>query len=276
MRLDIRKAIQIAAGAWLYALLWALPPVFGWSSYTTEGPGTWCSVLWQSSDPIDVSYIITLFFFCFFIPVVIMVVCYYHLYREVRRMARQTSIEQDSSAGRENIRREKKVAKMTIVVWAAFLIAWTPYATVALISTFGDASSISYMAAALPSVMAKSATVYNPFIYVAMNERFRRAAVNQVPCLKLLIKIDEDEGVAEQSDNTTVTHAAPAVQFTSSKRSPPIQAIASPYRVDTASSLKTETETKASTHGTAQVTNIDVMEIPYDHTRASTSRAHPL
>uniref|UniRef100_A0A452IDM2 G-protein coupled receptors family 1 profile domain-containing protein n=1 Tax=Gopherus agassizii TaxID=38772 RepID=A0A452IDM2_9SAUR len=36
--------------SWMYSLFWTLPPLFGWSSYGPEGPGTTCSVNWHSRD----------------------------------------------------------------------------------------------------------------------------------------------------------------------------------------------------------------------------------
>ncbi|CAI9582192.1 unnamed protein product, partial [Staurois parvus] len=29
--------------SWVYSLFWTLPPLFGWSNYGPEGPGTTCS-----------------------------------------------------------------------------------------------------------------------------------------------------------------------------------------------------------------------------------------
>uniref|UniRef100_A0A8D2L3J4 G-protein coupled receptors family 1 profile domain-containing protein n=1 Tax=Varanus komodoensis TaxID=61221 RepID=A0A8D2L3J4_VARKO len=36
--------------SWMYSLIWSLPPLFGWSSYGPEGPGTTCSVNWPFSQ----------------------------------------------------------------------------------------------------------------------------------------------------------------------------------------------------------------------------------
>lgn len=64
---------------------------------------------------------------------------------------------------------------MTLLVWIAYLVAWTPYSVVGLKATLGDPNSVGYFEAAMPAVLAKTATVYNPIIYVAMNEHFKRA-----------------------------------------------------------------------------------------------------
>ncbi|CAI5775505.1 vertebrate ancient opsin-like [Podarcis lilfordi] len=62
--------------SWMYSLFWTLPPLFGWSSYGPEGPGTTCSVNWHSRDANNVSYIICLFVFCLVLPFIIIVYCY--------------------------------------------------------------------------------------------------------------------------------------------------------------------------------------------------------
>jgi len=55
------------------------------------------------------------------------------------------------------------------VMIGAFLLAWTPYASFALIVAFGDPSSITPGMAVIPSLLAKSSICYNPIIYVALN-----------------------------------------------------------------------------------------------------------
>lgn len=62
--------------SWTYSLIWTLPPLFGWSSYGPEGPGTTCSVNWHSRDANNVSYIICLFLFCLVMPFSVIVYCY--------------------------------------------------------------------------------------------------------------------------------------------------------------------------------------------------------
>ncbi|KAG6925763.1 opsin 3, partial [Chelydra serpentina] len=62
--------------SWMYSLFWTLPPLFGWSSYGPEGPGTTCSVNWHSRDANNISYIICLFIFCLVIPFFVIVYSY--------------------------------------------------------------------------------------------------------------------------------------------------------------------------------------------------------
>nr|XP_015216567.1 PREDICTED: vertebrate ancient opsin-like isoform X3 [Lepisosteus oculatus] len=62
--------------SWGYSLLWTLPPLFGWSSYGPEGPGTTCSVNWKAKDVNNISYIVCLFVFCLVLPFFVIIYSY--------------------------------------------------------------------------------------------------------------------------------------------------------------------------------------------------------
>ncbi|MEE6500913.1 hypothetical protein FKM82_003987 [Ascaphus truei] len=73
---NFRKAWLGILLSWVYCLLWTLPPLFGWSSYRLEGPGTTCSVNWHSRDANNTSYIVCLFIFCLVLPFTVIMYCY--------------------------------------------------------------------------------------------------------------------------------------------------------------------------------------------------------
>nr|QYF06554.1 ciliary opsin [Macrobiotus polonicus] len=64
---------------------------------------------------------------------------------------------------------------MIIIMVAAFLFAWMPYAVVSLIVVFGGDALINPSAAAVPAIFAKSSIVYNPIIYVLANPQVSSA-----------------------------------------------------------------------------------------------------
>ncbi|XP_072263828.1 opsin-3-like isoform X2 [Pyxicephalus adspersus] len=74
--------------SWVYSLFWTLPPLFGWSSYGPEGPGTTCSVNWHSRDAINTSYIVCLFLFCLALPFFVIVYCYGRLLVAIKQFYR--------------------------------------------------------------------------------------------------------------------------------------------------------------------------------------------
>ncbi|NWQ87990.1 OPSP protein, partial [Burhinus bistriatus] len=149
--------------SWTYSLVWTVPPLFGWSSYGPEGPGTTCSVNWHSKDINNASYIVCLFIFCLVIPFVIIVYSYGKLLCAVRQVS---GINKGMGQTRE-----QRVLIMVVVMVICFLLCWLPYATVALIATFGKPGLITPAASIIPSILAKSSTVYNPIIYIFLNKQ---------------------------------------------------------------------------------------------------------
>ncbi|XP_075057788.1 opsin-3-like isoform X2 [Mixophyes fleayi] len=85
---NYRKAWLGILISWAYSLFWTLPPLFGWSSYGPEGPGTTCSVNWHSRDAINTSYIVCLFIFCLALPFMVIVYCYGRLLVAIKQFYR--------------------------------------------------------------------------------------------------------------------------------------------------------------------------------------------
>lgn len=59
-----------------------------------------------------------------------------------------------------------------MAVCIGFLLAWTPYAVVAMWAAFGDARRVPAIAFALAAVFAKSSTLYNPMVYLLLKPNF--------------------------------------------------------------------------------------------------------
>ena len=87
---NYRKVALGVAVSWVYSLVWTVPPLFGWSQYGPEGPGTTCSVNWTAKTTNNISYIICLFVFCLLVPFMVIVFCYGKLLyaiKQVRKLA---------------------------------------------------------------------------------------------------------------------------------------------------------------------------------------------
>ncbi|XP_020374117.2 opsin-3-like [Rhincodon typus] len=186
------KAFAWISFSWIYSLIWTLPPLFGWSQYGPEGPGTTCSVNWHSKDTANVSYIVCLFVFCLVIPFLVIVYCYGKILLTVRK------VRVSNSTGRA---REHKVLLMVTSMVACFLLCWLPYGVVALVATFGRPGLVSPAASIIPSILAKSSTVYNPIIYVFLNKQFYR-------CFKALLTCQNSPvGISTKSLSKTTKNS---------------------------------------------------------------------
>jgi len=87
---DATNYRKVACGvvmSWVYSLIWTLPPLFGWSRYGPEGPGTTCSVDWTTKTANNISYIICLFIFCLIIPFLVIIFCYGKLLHAIKQVS---------------------------------------------------------------------------------------------------------------------------------------------------------------------------------------------
>ncbi|XP_018048257.1 PREDICTED: rhodopsin-like [Atta colombica] len=162
--LSIRHAYILAILVWMYALSLSLPPFFNWGIYGPEAGNISCSVSWEIHDPYthNDTYIGFLFIVGFFLPITIIISSYYGIIKTLRKIRKRV--------GAKN-RREKKVTKMVYLMILAFLIAWSPYAVLALATQYFYVQT-SHILAVLPALLAKSSICYNPIIYASMTAQF--------------------------------------------------------------------------------------------------------
>ncbi|XP_039523423.1 teleost multiple tissue opsin 3b isoform X1 [Pimephales promelas] len=191
---DYRKAWLFITGCWLYSLAWTSPPLFGWSSYGPEGPGTICSVQWNHRSPETTSYVICLFVFCLLLPLLLMVYCYGKILIAIHGVAK---INQTAAQ-----RRETHVLVMVVSMVSCYLLCWMPYGVMALLGTF-SVGMVSPTASVVSSILAKSSTVLNPIIYVLFNNQFYRCFMALLRCgpePPAHLTLHTEEGGAPQQD----------------------------------------------------------------------------
>lgn len=77
---------------------------------------------------------------------------------------------------------QMKLARLTAIAVAAFMLSWSPYCFVSLVSIFKGNYLLSPGEAEVPELMAKASVIYNPFVYTFMNRRFRMTLWAIVSC----------------------------------------------------------------------------------------------
>lgn len=70
---------------------------------------------------------------------------------------------------------EKEVTRMVVVMIFAYCLCWGPYTFFACFAAAHPGYAFHPLVAALPAYFAKSATIYNPIIYVFMNRQVSHA-----------------------------------------------------------------------------------------------------
>lgn len=129
----------------------------------------------------------------FYLPMAIMLVAYWKIFKAAKRQARQISamesqmasgVGKDSSKKqrhRRHMRRERKAAKILGIIMGVFLIFWMPFFTVNIVDPFIEYSTevvvwdiflwLGYINSSL-----------NPFLYGFFNRSFRRAFLMFIGC----------------------------------------------------------------------------------------------
>ncbi|XP_071605884.1 opsin-VA-like isoform X2 [Heliangelus exortis] len=165
MHLRGQHAARGIAFVWTFSFIWTIPPVMGWSSYTTSKIGTTCEPNWYSGAYADHTYIIAFFTTCFIVPLLVIMVSYGKLMQKLRKVS-------DTQGRLRTTRKpERQVTRMVVVMIIAFLVCWTPYAAFSILVTVHPSIELDPRLAAIPAFFSKTATVYNPIIYVFMNKQ---------------------------------------------------------------------------------------------------------
>lgn len=66
------------------------------------------------------------------------------------------------------------LSKLSVAVCIGFFAAWSPYAVISMWAAFGHVENIPPLAFAVPAMLAKSSTIYNPIINVTLRPNIRR------------------------------------------------------------------------------------------------------
>nr|CAD7197006.1 unnamed protein product [Timema douglasi] len=121
------------------------------------------------------TYIVFLFAMGLVVPVFVISFSYLNI---IRTMKQHTSLRM----GRVT-KAESKVAFMVGAMIVSFLVAWTPYAILALLIAFGDPKIVTPGMAVVPALIAKSSICYNPLIYVGLNTQVMTSEMTVVVAL---------------------------------------------------------------------------------------------
>ncbi|CAM4674081.1 unnamed protein product [Lepidochelys olivacea] len=192
IKFDGKLAIAGIIFSWVWSAVWTAPPIFGWSRYWPHGLKTSCGpdVFSGSSDPGVQSYMIVLMITCCFIPLSVIVLCYLQVWMAIRTVAAQQKESESTQKA------EKEVSRMVVVMIIAYIFCWGPYTFFACFAAANPGYAFHPLAAALPAYFAKSATIYNPIIYVFMNRQFRN-------CIMQLFGKKVDDGSELSSTSRT-------------------------------------------------------------------------
>ncbi|ESP03843.1 hypothetical protein LOTGIDRAFT_156440 [Lottia gigantea] len=176
----------ISGFVWIYSLSWSMAPVVGWSRYQLDGSGTTCTFDYLSTTWTNRSFILSIAFFNFVLPLCFILFAYsriLHLIsshsREMKSYRSAVIISKGKASIPKRFRSERKTAITLLITVVVFCLSWVPYVIIALIGQFGNQSFITPQISVIPQLVAKLSTVTNPILYslshpVVRNKLFLR------------------------------------------------------------------------------------------------------
>lgn len=192
--LSRKRALLVLMAAWVYSLGWSLPPFFGWSAYVPEGLLTSCTWDYVTFTPSVRAYTMLLFIFVFFIPLIVIVYCYFFIFKAIRttnnavcKMGSSNGNTRDSMKTFHRLKNEWKMAKIALIVIMLYVISWSPYSVVALTAFAGYSDFLTPYMNSVPAVIAKASAIHNPIIYAITHPKYRIALAKYIPFMGVLL-----------------------------------------------------------------------------------------
>ncbi|XP_022803919.1 rhodopsin, GQ-coupled-like [Stylophora pistillata] len=165
-----RKNIVLIAGTWLYGIVALLPPSVGWNRFVPGKAGVSCAPDWTTQDLVSTLYIVLLVTGGFLIPFILITT----FLTKTLRLLKRFPVPFDPFILAQRRRYQQRTLLMITATMGAFLLSWSPYCIVSFAATIKGHHILTPGEAEIPELMAKASVVYNPIIYMIMNERFRR------------------------------------------------------------------------------------------------------
>jgi len=179
-RISMLKMRILVCIVWTLAAIFSLPPLFGWNRYVYEGYLYSSSIDYLALDEASVSYTWILLVVGWLTPNFIilsshaLVIC---LYKKNNIEMFKNNRKQDETQQSYKTKRlldEQRLWCRSFLMITVWLLSWTPYATIFLMSVMGYNHLFSLHGHMIPAVICKLSTAVNPVIYGLRLPSFRR------------------------------------------------------------------------------------------------------
>ncbi|KAK4035835.1 compound eye opsin BCRH2 [Daphnia magna] len=212
--LTFNRAVTIITMSWIWALGWSICPLVGWGAYAMDGIMGTCSYDYVSQNMNNKSHILAATFANYILPIIIIAGCYYFIVHavfkheeELRAQAKKMNVASlRSNNDQQQVSAEIRIAKVSIMNVSMWLTAWTPFAVICILGTWGDVSKITPLVSAIPVILAKTSCAYNPLIYAISHPKYRECLKQMFPWMCI---VEEKKAAADNqsviSDKTEMT-----------------------------------------------------------------------
>ncbi|XP_007952426.1 RPE-retinal G protein-coupled receptor [Orycteropus afer afer] len=144
-RLAWSSASALVLFVWLSSAFWAALPLLGWGRYDYEPLGTCCTLDYSRGDRNFTSYLFTMAFFNFILPLFITLTSYWLMEQKLKRSG--------------------TLQVNTTLPARILLLGWGPYAFLYLYAASTDVTSISPRLQMVPALIAKAVPIINACHY---------------------------------------------------------------------------------------------------------------
>ena len=164
-----RNQLLIIALIWFIPIPLAIGPVLGWSHFEFDSGNCLCLYNFRSS----ISYSIASVLVTVLIPLFVMCLCYYQIFKHVRHHSNRVDTMMNN-AQTLNVQ-EVKITKTLFVVIAAYVVGFAPAVIVNLMKIVLPSFKIPLWIDILFTILVFSNHANNPIIYGALNKQYRKA-----------------------------------------------------------------------------------------------------
>ncbi|XP_012060729.1 PREDICTED: opsin, blue-sensitive-like [Atta cephalotes] len=168
-------------------------------SFLAQGFLTTCSFDYLTDDEDTRTFVITIFFWAYVLPMLLIIYFYSQLLKSIRsheKMLRDQAKKMNvkSLVSNQNKERsvEMRIAKVAFTIFFLFVLAWTPYAVVALIGAYGNREALTPFSTMLPAIFAKTVSCIDPWIYAINHPRYRQELEKRCKWMGIREKVAED------------------------------------------------------------------------------------
>ncbi|KAJ8255089.1 hypothetical protein GJAV_G00200800 [Gymnothorax javanicus] len=200
-RMTPHLGTNLIACTWLFSILQSTPPLYGWGTIDFDLRYNACTVVWSSSS----SYAALVSAFSFWLPVAVMLACYWMVFRAARRQnalvhpvqaghqldtqppcapSQQQQLNQPPPDGslvagypsRVRARRfhyHCKAARVVFVIMASYILSMGPYSVLSTVSV-RSASTVPPWLSSLALILFFFQCCIHPYIYGYMHRSVRK------------------------------------------------------------------------------------------------------
>ena len=163
---NTRKDTQIIVGIWFCCLLILVPMITIWNNDTYSPGISGCIPMWTLKTPGDIAYFVILTLFGFSLPMILSFVFCVKIYLFFRNI----KLGQMSYDQQRRYHDYRNVSKMIIASVVVFVICWTPYTIIGLLSAVSGYPPSPELRI-IPYLLSKSSVLYNPVIYTIFSAK---------------------------------------------------------------------------------------------------------